>query len=157
MIRQILFFMTVMLLSGCSAMSEEPVPHNMISDEDVVEETIIFSFTDTNRFNKTDLDLGIPKLQLMNGTFRELNTDFSLKVEYYDDGWQEIDTIDYYVKNYPYSLQREENLTYSLFTDHFDQPLASGRYRITLDYALLNERDDQEEEYTIGAVFWLNN
>ncbi|SFC34809.1 hypothetical protein SAMN04488102_10586 [Alkalibacterium subtropicum] len=156
MIKSILFFASIMLIVGFNGMSDEPVPHNRITDKDIVEETIIFSFQDTNRFNKTDLDLGVPKLQLKNGTVNELNTDFSLTVEYYDEGWTEIDTIDYYVKDYPYALQREEKLTYSLFTDHFDQPLDSGRYRLKLDYALLDAADNEEEEYQIGAVFWLN-
>lgn len=158
MIKPILFFMSIILLAGCSDMSEEPVPHNRISDEENAADTIIFSFNETNRFSETDFKLGIPKLQLMNGTFLELETDFSLTVDYYDeDGWQEIDTIDYFVKDYPYALQREDNLTYSLFTDHFDQPLDSGRYRLTLDYSLLNEENNEEEDHKIGAVFWLNN
>lgn len=157
MIKPIIFFICFMLLTGCNDSSEEPVPHNRISNEENTTETITFSFENNNRFSKTDFNLGIPKLQLMNGTFLELKTDYSLTVEYYDDGWQEIDTIDYYVKDYPYALQREEDLTYSLFTDHFENPLDTGRYRLTLDYSLINEENDEEKEHKIGAVFWLNN
>ena len=157
MIKPILLFLGALLLAGCSDVAEEPVPHNRITSEENKEDTVTFRFEGTNRFSKSDFNLGTPKLQLMNGTVAELATDFSLTVDYYDDGWQQIDMIDYYVKEYPYALYREENLTYSLFTDHFEEPLDSGRYRLILDYSLVDEGDSEDDAYKIGTVFWIDD
>lgn len=158
MIKPVLFFSCFILLSGCSDISEEPIPHNRVTREETKEDTVTFSFEETNRFKKTDFNLGLPNIQLVNGTYTDLKTDFSLTVDYYDDGWQEIDTIDYYVREYPYELPKEENLTYSLFTDHFEQPLESGRYRLSLDYSFVDRGDNNKDEGNkIGTVFWIED
>ena len=128
MIKPLLHFLSVFFLAGCSQLSEESIPNDRISSDENQDSFVTFSFEETNRFSKTDFNLGIPKLQLMNETVDELETDFRLSVDYYDDGWQEIDTIDYYVKDYPYALYKKDHLTYSLFTDHFDSPLETGKY-----------------------------
>lgn len=155
MIKSILLFFSAFLLAGCGVTAKEAVPQDRITSDENKDSFVAFSFEETNRFSKSDFNLGIPKLQLMNETVDELETDFRLSVDYYDNGWQEIDTIDYYVKDYPYALYEEDHLTYSLFTDHFDSPLETGKYRLVIDYSLLDEEANEEEAFKIGTVFWI--
>lgn len=146
----------MLFLSGCSQSSNEPVPHNRISVDNITQESIDFTFNGTNRFNQTDFNLGRPTVQLRNGSYLPLETDFDISVDYYNDGWQQLETIDYFVKDYAYSLHRDDVLEYSLFTDHFETELENGRYRITLEYSLFDEESDETHTQKIGTVFWLD-
>lgn len=156
MIKQILLGVSFLLLTGCTSSSKEPIPHNRVSIDTDTPDTVTLTFAESNRFSKTDLNLGIPTLQLRNGSLLPLETDFHITVDYFDDGWQEIEVIDYFVKDYAYSLYKDDKLEYSLFTGHFENELNSGRYRFSMEYTLSDEEADETYTQKIGTVFWLN-
>lgn len=157
MITLIVLSTSLILLTGCSESTDEPIPHNRVSLNNETLDSVSFSFNGTNRFNKTDFELGIPTLQLKNESYLPLETDFELTVDYYDEGWQEFETINYYVKEYAYTLDNEDRLEYSLFSDHFDNELIEGRYRLSLEYSLFDEEIEEINKQKIGTVFWLGD
>lgn len=155
--KRVLFGIGILFLAGCSESTDGPVPHNRVSVDNKTQESVIFTFNETNRFNRVDLNLGIPTLHLRNSSFLPLETDFHITVEHYNDGWEELEAIDYFVKDYDYALHKDDALEFSLFTDHFETDLDSGRYRFTLEYALFDEENDETRVERIGTVFWLDN
>lgn len=156
MIRTIVVTVSMILLAGCGSQTTDLIPHNRAVVENETLDSVLFTFNNANRFTKGELAHGI-SIELSNQTFMLLETDFELSIDYYDEGWSELETIDFFTRSHAYSLEREHRIRQTVYTDHFENELEAGRYRLKVDYLLTDEEEGKQESYSIGAVFWIED
>ncbi|MCC5895239.1 MAG: hypothetical protein JJU16_07225 [Alkalibacterium sp.] len=156
MIRVLVIAGCAFLLAGCERSDTQPVPHNRVIVESETLDSVLFTFTQSDRFSRAELAHGI-SIELSNQSSHLLETDFELVVDYYDDGWIEMGSIDFFTRTHAYSLERNHRLRQTVYAEHFEDALDSGRYRLRIEYLLTDEETDEQETHSIGAVFWVHD
>lgn len=146
--------LAIILLTGCKNESSVPIPQNRAVVDSETLDSVLFTFNQTDRFTNSELIHGI-SIELSNQSKYLVETDFELNVDRFENGWNELETIDFFTKTHPYSLERNHRIRHTIYTGHFENELEPGRYRMTLDYLLTDEEINEQESYSIGAVFWI--
>ncbi|PRY82628.1 immunoglobulin-like domain-containing protein [Alkalibacterium olivapovliticus] len=154
MIRLLTIMGCLFLLTSCSTSDLETVPHNSVVVDDELQDIVLFTFNQADRFSRSEMAHGV-SLELTNQSSLLLETDFELTLDYFDDGWTPLESVDFFTRTHAYSLERNHRIRQTVYTDHFNNELESGRYRIRVDYSLKDEDNVEQGTYSIGAVFWL--
>lgn len=141
------------ILSACTVADDDLIPHNVIYFENDTIDTVTLMFKDSNRFTRAEWEQGVP-IQLSNHSFLTLETDLNFKLEGFDEGWEELERVD---NSERYSIERLEDIGYSVSASDFESSLEEGRYRLVVDYRLMNDGGEEEHSHTIGAVFWIQS
>lgn len=146
----------LIVLSACAKTEADVIPHNVIYFENYTVDTVSFIFNETNRLTEAEWEQGTP-IRLSNHSFLTLETDFNIVLESFDEGWEELETIDTEGSSEPYSIERLEDVDYIISASDIERSLEEGRYRLVVDYTLKNDEGDSEHSHTIGAVFWIQS